>query len=126
MIRFFSKLWSIEILRFLAIGGINTFFSTAMYFVFLFLNIHFALANFMALICGIVFSFCTSKKIIFKVKGNLSYYIFLWISLYIINISAISMLVALGFQASIAGLISTPFIAICSYVAQKKIVFNKL
>ena len=58
--------WSrFPFVRFILIGVVNTGFSYAVYAVLLLLGFHYAVANLVALILGIVFSFRTQGRFVF-------------------------------------------------------------
>lgn len=120
----FEKIWSVQIFRFLLVGGLNTGFSYLVYVIFLYCGLNFSIANLIALISGVAFSFVTSSKLIFQVKGHFLKYLLFWASLYGINIFLISILIDWGCNAYLAGFIALPIITALSYIAQKTIVFK--
>ena len=121
----FEKIWSVQIVRFILIGGVNTGFSYFVYVLFLFFGLQFSIANLIALISGVLFSFLTSSKLIFQVRGNFLKYLLFWIVLYGFNIFTISVFIGYGFNAYQAGFIALPIIIAISYILQKWVVFRQ-
>lgn len=123
---FVKKTLNKQFIRFLIIGTINTAFSYSIYAFFLFLGLHYAQANLIALIFGIFFSFKTQGALVFKNSENRLFFRFLlcWLFIYSCNIGIISELLKYGFDAYISGALAIPLITIFSYFLQKYIVFR--
>ncbi len=113
-------------LRFVVIGVINTAFSYSIFAVMVSLNLSVALASLLALIAGVLFSFFTQGAIVF---GHLSQAAFLrfvatWAVLYLLNLTFIYALMALGANAYLAAAIATAPTTVISFVIQKRAVFR--
>jgi putative flippase GtrA len=115
-----------QFFRFLIVGGVNTSFGYAVYTLFLFLGVQYQLASLGALICGIVFSFNTQKKFVFKStkEGAFVRFVFCWIVIYLFNISLIAKCISYGFDAYLSGAIAIVPVTLFSYFLQKIVVFK--
>lgn len=113
-------------LRFLLVGGINTLFSYAIYALGLFVGLNYQLANLLAMLLGILFSFKTQGKIVFNNVNQALFwrYLLFWILLYRLNILFIAMLMDDGFNAYQAGALSLLPITLMSFFIQKILVFK--
>lgn len=86
------RLWHRHsVLRFLFVGALNTAFSFGVYTILVVLGIHFTIANLVALIAGILFSYHTNATVVFDHgrDGTFYRYLALWITLYILQITVI-------------------------------------
>ena len=121
-----TSLVKVRFLRFLVVGGINTGFSYLIYAFCLFIGMQYAIANFMALVLGIFFSFKTQGSFVFYNTENrlLGRFVISWAIIYLITITIIGQLVGKGLDAYTAGALALPFSAILSYVTQKHFVFR--
>ena len=123
---FFAKAQTLHIVRFLAVGMLNTAFSYGIYAGFLYLGLGYQLANLIALVLGILFSFKTQGRLVFKNTDNRLFGRFLisWVLIYLGTITLIGRIIALGFDAYTAGALALPFSVALSYVMQKYYVFR--
>lgn len=113
-------------IRFLLIGLVNTGFSYAVYALLVKLGFHYAIANLIALIIGILFGFHTQSRYVFASNNNklFSRYLVAWITIYLLNISIISLFIYYGFSAYLSGALALPFSVLASYILQKYYVFK--
>lgn len=122
----FVKAKALHIVRFLAVGTLNTAFSYAIYAGFLYLGLGYQIANLIALVLGILFSFKTQGQLVFKNTDNRLFGRFLlsWVLVYLGTITLIGRIIALGFDAYTAGALALPFSVALSYLIQKYYVFR--
>jgi len=113
--------------RFIIVGVINTAFSYFLYALLIFLGLHYALANLLALIAGILFSFRTQGAFVFEntEMTRLWRFVLAWALIYLVSIGLIRMFLSLGLNAYAAGALTLPASAILSYLAQKHFVFRR-
>lgn len=121
------KLFNAQFFRFLVVGTINTGFSYSVYALLLFFGLNYKLANLAALILGIIFSFITQGRFVFRnTNGKLFFrFAFCWALLYIFNIRLIEFFINQGFDAYQAGAIAVPPMTVLSYFIQKIVIFRK-
>ena len=115
-----------EFLRYLAVGVLNTGFSYSIYVLLLWLGLAYFVANLVALVCGIVFSFQMQGRYVFDNTSRRLFpkYMLLWVLIYFCNIALIKLLLVCGFNAYVAGALALPPIVLLSYVLQKYLIFN--
>ena len=113
--------------KFVVVGVVNTGFSYLVYATFLFFGLSYQLANFIALILGIIFSFKMQGKFVFKSTDNrlLGRYVLTWTVIYLCVTAAIGQIIKFGINAYVAGLLTLPLSVGLSYFAQKYFVFRR-
>ena len=118
--------FELRFLRFLLVGIVNTAFSYGVYAALLWVGLNYALANLIALLLGIAFSFKTQGRIVFRNPDNGLIGIFAasWLVIYLLNIALIHVFMSLGLDAYAAGLVALPMMVALSYVAQRYVVFR--
>lgn len=115
-----------HLLRYLIVGIFNTGLSYALYALFLYLGLDYKQANLLALIIGIVISFKTQGRLVFKNTKNRLFgrFVVSWIFIYFLTIALIGQIINLGFNAYWAGAMALPFSVALSYLVQKYYVFR--
>lgn len=115
-----------QILRFMVVGVLNTAFSYGVYASLLFLGVGYAIANLVALVLGILFSFKTQGSWVFQTPDNRRIWRFIlgWSVIYLASIALIGQFIAVGFNAYMAGILALPFSTVLSYLLQKYFVFH--
>lgn len=122
-----SQLARISLVRFILVGGLNTGFSYLIYAGLLFVGLGYALANLLALVAGILFSFKMQGRFVFRNQDNrlLGRFILSWALIYLCTITLIGRLVALDLDAYSAGALALPVSVLLSYLTQKYFVFRQ-
>lgn len=113
--------------RFLLVGIINTAFSYGVYAFFVYLGLNYAVANLLALLIGIVFSFKTQGKFVFRAQSAKAFlpFVLCWVVIYVFNIALIGVLIKIGFNAYAAGAIALAPVVVFSYFLQRYVVFRR-
>lgn len=114
-------------MRFIVTGIVNTAFAFGCYALFLKLGLSYQIANLLALIIGIVFSFKMHARFVFREKDNrlIGRFALSWIFIYFLNIFTISQLLHIVSDAYLAGALAIPVSVIASFLLQKRFVFTK-
>ena len=117
----------VQAIRFIVVGVVNTTFSYLIYAGLLFVGLSYQLANLLALVVGILFSFKTMGHLVFRNNSNrlLSRFVLSWAAIYVCVIFLIGRIMALGFDAYAAGAMALPFSAALSYLSQRYFVFRQ-
>jgi putative flippase GtrA len=125
---FVDSLLKRRLVRFLLVGGINTAFSYTVYATFLLFGLGYALANLLALIASILFSFKTQGTLVFNNTAHRLIFRFsiCWLFIYLCNIAFIREMLTLGLDAYTAGALAIPPVIVLSYLLQKYFVFNAI
>ena len=120
------RLYESQAFRFVVVGGFNTTLCYAVYALLVTVGLRFWMANFAALLCGIVISFFTQGRIVFGNRESWRIFRFTasWICIYLGQTGLIALLVRAHIDPRIAGLIVLPGTVIISYVVQKRVVFR--
>ena len=123
---FVVKFWENQLIRFLMVGGINTAFSYLIYAFFLYIGLHYTIAVLLAQICGVLFNFNTTGKIVFNnTKPNLIFrFIGVYLLTYFLNIFCLKLFELNNFNMYIAGAILVLPIAFLSFFLNKSLVFS--
>lgn len=121
-----EKAKALHVVRFLIVGTINTSFSYLIYASLLYVGLGYQLANFWAMVMGILFSFKTQGYFVFNNSNNrlLGRFLISWTLIYLCTIILIGWIMALGFDAYSAGALALPFSVALSYLVQKYFVFR--
>jgi putative flippase GtrA len=121
-----KPLYHSRIVRFLVVGGVSTAFSYGVYAFLLFLGLNYAIANFAALIAGILFSFKTQGTLVFDNTDNrlIWRFVICWLLIYGANVIFLGKMIALGVDRYAAGALAIPAIATLSYLVQRFFVFR--
>ena len=124
---FAARAKEIHLVRFAVVGVLNTGFSYLIYATLLFVGFGYQLANFLALVLGILFSFKTQGRFVFQNSDNrlLGRFVLSWAFIYLCTITLIGRIIDFGFDAYSAGALALPFSVACSYLAQKYFVFRQ-
>ena len=115
-----------EVIRFVLVGMLNTGFAYLVYAVLLYLGLNYAGANLGAVVSGILFSFRTQGKYVFKNTDTrrMGRFVLAWSAIYLMTTGVIGILVEAGFGAYAAGALTLPLSAVASFVVQKFFVFR--
>ncbi len=108
-------------------GVVNTGFSYTIYACLVYLGVGYAIANLIALIIGILFSFKTQGIFVFNNSNNRRLYRFIiaWTVIYLVNFFLIGQFIALGFNPYVSGALALPFATLLSYFEQRFFVFHR-
>ena len=79
-----------QLLKFLVVGGLNTLFSTAVFWVGIFFGLPFYLATGVALLAGIATGFKAHSRWVFATKGHALWYLVSNLLIYAINTLSIA------------------------------------
>jgi putative flippase GtrA len=131
------KLWSIQILRFFAVGGVNTAFGYGVFALLILLNRHFricspeaelVLAPLISQICGILFNFKTTGTIVFRNRNNrlILRFFAVYSITYLLNYGLLRLFESFGIGRLAGGAILVLPLALLAYFLNKRCVFNPL
>ena len=116
----------VQFAKFVVVGLMNTAFSYAIYALLVYLGLNFAVANLLAIMIGMLFSFTTQGRLVFgnAEKRRIFRFVAVWSLLYLMTIFIISRFIALGFDTYVSGALALPFTTVLSFIAQKYFVFR--
>lgn len=113
-------------IRFLLTGGINTAFSYAIYAAATFAGAGYALAAAVAVGTGILFSYHTVRRLVFRDSGHASLlrYVACYAVIYVFNVMLLKLFDSFGINPYVCGLLATVPTAIVSFALLKAVVFR--
>jgi putative flippase GtrA len=117
---------TLALAKFIVVGSINTAFSYLVYAAFVLLGAPPWLANLLALILGLLFSFNSLRRFVFGKgsAGSFLRFVASWLVVYALQTGVIYLLIHFGLTAITAGLVVLPMVAAISFVIQRFIVFR--
>lgn len=108
------------------VGIGNTAFSYGIYAALIFAGLDFRVANLLALVLGIAFSFTTQGTVVFQNATRVTFvkFVLAWVLIYIFNISVIDWLIRASMSAYLAGAVAIIPGTLVSYFILKFAVFG--
>lgn len=116
-----------QLTRFIAVGVLNTGFSYGVYAMALWAGLHYVAANFVAMLCGTVFSFVTQGRLVFGSRDlrRFGRFLIAWLLIWGLNTALIDGLVRLGqLDAYVAGALAMVPVVVLSFLVHKLFVFR--
>jgi putative flippase GtrA len=116
-----------RIIKFLAVGAINTAFNYGIYVFLIFIGFGYAIATTVSFVIGLIFNFKTQGIFVFNTKSNKPFYLYLisWLGIYFLNLALLGWLIKIGINSYLAGALLVPPIAVLSFVVLKFVVFRE-
>jgi putative flippase GtrA len=120
------KLWAVQYIRFLMVGGVNTIFGYGVFAALILLHLHYTLAALLSTICGVLFNFKTTGTLVFKNKSNRLIFRFFGVYLitYLLNIGLLKLFAINGVGSLAAQAILALPLATISFLLNRKFVFS--
>jgi putative flippase GtrA len=128
IIALIRRLWAIQLLRFLVVGGINTLFGYGVFALFILLHMNYMLAALLGQVCGVLFNFKTYGTFVFKNKNNRLILRFFGVYLvtYLLNIGLLKVFNLYGVNNLIAGGIILLPVTLIGFSLNKRFVFRNI
>ncbi|QHI97916.1 GtrA family protein [Xylophilus rhododendri] len=116
----------LEFVRFLFVGVLNSAFGYGCFAALLFLGLHYALAQLLATVCGVLFNFMTTGRLVFGSASPrlLGRFVLVYGVVYGCNVAGLAMLLHFGIGAYAAGALMLVPMAVLSYLLSKFFVFT--
>jgi len=113
------------LVRFLAVGLLNTAFGYSLFAIFLYAGIHYALSLLLATIIGILFNFKTTGVLVFKSHNNRLIFRFFGVYglVYGVNVTSLKLLYELGVEPYYGGAVLIIPMALLAFLLNRKFVF---
>ena len=114
------------LLRFAAVGLLNTAFGYFVYVVMLWVGLNYAAAAAVGTVLGVLFNFKTTGRLVFRSNDNrlILRFVGVYMLLYLANVAGLSLLVMMGSSAYVAGLVTLLPAALLGFLLNKKWVFR--
>lgn len=120
---------SIErVLRFVAVGVLNTAFGYGLYALFVYLGVLPELALLVATIIGVIFNFFTTGRMVFRNSDNGLFIRFAaaYACIYVLNAVALRVLLGTGFGPFLAQAVLVPCSVIGTFAIMRAFVFREI
>lgn len=121
------SIFNIQFVKFILVGGINTLIGYLVFSLFLFLNFHYSLASFLALLFGILFNFKTYGRLVFGNRDNkrIFRYIISWGGIYLVTITCLAGFKWFGINLYLANALLIVPLAVFAFFVNLKFVFSE-
>lgn len=115
-----------QIFNFILVGILNTLVGYTLYVLFIYLGFEYIISVLFATILGVIFNYKTIGKFVFdeKSKNSVLKFIFVYIIVFIVNISVIKIFKIYGFNDYISGFFAIIPASIVSFLLNKFYVFK--
>lgn len=112
-------------IRFLVVGVLNTVFGYTVFAVFILLGLHYAVAALLSTICGVLFNFQTTGRLVFGSRDNslLVRFFGVYAITYMLGVLYLRVSTAYQWNILIAAAVMMPPMAILSYTLNRLFVF---
>ncbi len=116
--------------RFLLVGMLNTAVGYGLFALFIYLGLHYALANLVATILAVCFNFISTRKLVFKQTGGgrgtatAVRFALVYAVLYGVNVGLLTALLITGITEYLAGLLLIPVSAGLAYILHSQFTFR--
>jgi len=111
-------------IRFVLVGGLNTAFSYAIYAACIFLGLGYVLASAASMAGGILFSYRTTRRLVFDSGGSLARFTACYLAIYCLTVAQLHLLDSFGVDPYLSGLIAAPVSALASFTLLRLVVFR--
>lgn len=116
-----------SLVRFGAIGIVNTLFGFTAYAFLVWTGLHYALAALLATIAGVLFNFVTTGGLVFDARpsaGRLVRFVMVYGALYLLNVAGLHLLIGTGLGPYAAALVLVVPMAFLSFLMMRTFVFG--
>lgn len=115
-----------QLLRFVAVGALNTAVGYLIYAVLVWVGFNYAVAAAAGTVLGVLFNFKSTGRLVFGSNDNrlLRRFICVYLLVYLVNVVGLTVFTRFGFSAYMAGLLMLPPAACLSFVLNKRYVFR--
>jgi putative flippase GtrA len=113
-------------IRFLLVGLLNTAFGYSVFAFFVLIHTHYAVAALLSTVCGVVFNFKTTGRIVFGNRDNslLVRFFGVYAITYLLGVSVLRLSRGYQWNLLIVAAVMMPLMAIVSYLLNRFFVFD--
>jgi putative flippase GtrA len=117
-----------RLIRFLAIGLLNSAVGYGLFALFIYLGFHYAFASLVATTLGVCFNFFSTGKLVFKQLGKTQAVRFtlVYVFLYGLNLLFLALLLKVGITEYVGGFLLIPVMAAFAYVLHARFTFRSI
>jgi putative flippase GtrA len=116
----------IRLVRYLAVGVLNTLFGYGIFALMLRLGLHYAAASGVATVLGVLFNFKSTGQLVFNSHDNglIVRFVLVYVVVYLANVLALATLLRLGIGAYVGGVMLIMPLALLAYFLNVRYVFR--
>jgi len=116
-----------QFLRFLMVGGVNTAFGYSVYAAAIFAGLRPTLALACAMVCGVVFNFFTTGRLVFREQAGNAFprFVLAYGVIYLVNLGLLHLATRLGAGPLLAQALVTPPTVVFTFGLMKLVVFRR-
>ncbi|MDN4574778.1 polysaccharide biosynthesis protein GtrA [Pandoraea cepalis] len=117
----------IRLVNYFLVGGLNTLFGYGVFALCLRIDLHYSLAIAISTVLGTLFNFKSTGKLVFRSSDNsrIVHFVLVYGVVYLVNVAAVAVLVRLGLNAYLSGLVLIVPLALLAYHLNSRFVFNR-
>ncbi len=117
----------IRLVNYFLVGGLNTLFGYGVFAVCLWIGLHYSLAIAISTVLGTLFNFKSTGTLVFRSSDNtrIVRFVLVYGVVYLVNVAAVAVLVRLGLNAYVSGLVLIVPLALLAYHLNSRFVFNR-
>lgn len=114
-----------QLIRFLAVGMLNTIFGYSCYALLLYLGLHYAVALLLATVAGVLFNFKSTGVLVFRSQNNrlIFRFVAVYALVYGVNVGLLKLLYVLGVGPYYGGAALIVPMALLAFSLNRKFVF---
>jgi putative flippase GtrA len=117
----------VRLVRFLIVGGLNTFVGYSIFSLLLWLGLHYSLSSAISTVLGVLFNFKSTGSLVFKSSDNrkILRFVLVYAIVYGVNVAGLAVLLHLGIGAYQGGLVLILPLALLAYCLNARYVFPR-
>lgn len=115
-----------QLLRFLAVGALNTLFGYVMFSLLVLAGVVPGLALFVGTLVGLLFNYFTTGRLVFAARGlgRLPWFVAVYGLTFLVNLWSLQALIATGLSPLLAQAIVLPLVILLTFLLNKLLVFR--
>lgn len=115
-----------RLLRFVLVGGLNTAFGVGVYCLAVCIGLPYFASTLASNVLGVLFNFVTTGNLVFHNANPrlISRFTACYVVVYLVNTAVVKLFLVAGLGSYWAGIVATPFVALCSYLLLKRFVYK--
>ena len=120
------RVLDVRFIRFVLVGVLNTVFGYGVFALFIGLGLHYALAALLSTVCGILFNFRTTGRLVFGNRDNtlLLRFFGVYAITYVLGVLCLRVSTAYQWDVLIVAAVMMPPMAVLSYTPNRVFVFG--
>ena len=116
-----------RLVKYLAVGVLNTVFGYSLYALFIYLGIHYSVAVLQSTVLGVLFNFKTIGSLVFRSRNNALIFRFVAVYglTYLLNVEGLKLMNSFAVNLYLAGFLMLIPLTVLSFVLHNRFVFRE-